>query len=527
MFGAAGKGLIAGALLAGWAGGAMALDVADFRRKIDDFDPLGKAITQPLQRSVPGLEMKANLQNLTSLSIHKDMNQNRNLPSTSSNFQGIHWLMDLQTAYRVSSDLKFTVRNMFLYNSAYDWNDGFRNSFYDSMDTLHYYNSMDQIFREWYADYQVGGFQLRVGKQQVSWGRVDGRQILDMVHGFDYTWYPFPTINPFIPVEYQRIPEFMVNADYFFKGYEFQFLWIPNFESSFGPTVSGSPWEFNPRASSAMDRFSRVSFAKADKPARSFEDSQIGAKLGAMKYGWDVSLHYLWSWYDMPTMFQNVLLFDRFNLPPMPKSSLAASSSLNTGFIRDLWPPVHVHLNPKYTRVHKFGLGADRSFDWLGRQWAFKFEGRYLKDRYYQVRNYTPENHGWDKADSLLAGIQLETYFYKDWTNILRWDHEHIFGYDGDMLDLPVGSPLNRNQEGIYWTVLKPFGFTNDRLTMRSLWIWLSGDGGFRYEPNMTYELSEKLTVLLGGHLYWGKPGGVFGQFARHDGVDLGVQYVF
>jgi hypothetical protein len=75
--------------------------------------------------------------------------------------------------------------------------------------------------------------------------------------------------------------------------------------------------------------------------------------------------------------------------------------------------------------------------------------------------------------------------------------------------------------------VLKPFEFTNDRLTLRSLWIWLSGDGGFRYEPNITYELSEKLTVLLGGHLYWGKPGGVFGQFARHDGVDLGVQYVF
>jgi len=114
--------------------------------------------------------------------------------------------MDLQTGYRVSPDLKFTVRNMFLYNSAYDWNDGFRNSFYDSMDTLHYYNSMDQIFREWYADYQVGGFQLRVGKQQVSWGRVDGRQILDMVHSFDYTWYPFPRSTHLSPWSTKESP---------------------------------------------------------------------------------------------------------------------------------------------------------------------------------------------------------------------------------------------------------------------------------------------------------------------------------
>jgi len=115
----------------------------------------------------------------------------------------------------------------------------------------------------------------------------------------------------------------MVNADYFFKDYEFQFLWIPNFEPAFGPTVAGSPWEFNPRAPSSMDRFSRISFADANKPARSFEDSQIGVKLGMMKSGWDLSLHYLWGWNETPTMFQNVLLFDRFNLPPMPKSSLA------------------------------------------------------------------------------------------------------------------------------------------------------------------------------------------------------------
>jgi hypothetical protein len=31
------------------------------------------------------------------------------------------------------------------------------------------------------------------------------------------------------------------------------------------------------------------------------------------------------------------------------------------------------------------------------------------------------------------------------------------------------------------------------------MFIWLSGNGGFRYEPNVTYELSGRLTVLLGG----------------------------
>jgi hypothetical protein len=46
--------------------------------------------------------------------------------------------------------------------------------------------------REYYADFQFGDrLYVRLGKQQVVWGKTDFFRGLDIVHGFDYTWRSF------------------------------------------------------------------------------------------------------------------------------------------------------------------------------------------------------------------------------------------------------------------------------------------------------------------------------------------------
>ncbi|MDY6843868.1 MAG: hypothetical protein SVW57_07245, partial [Thermodesulfobacteriota bacterium] len=175
-----------------------------------------------------------------------------------------------------------------------------------------------------------------------------------------------------------------------------------------------------------------------------------------------------------------------------------------------------------------FGLGVDKTWAMCGRQWAAKFEGRYIKDRYYELNaaQYTPQNRGYTKLDSLLTGIQLETYFLTNLTAILRWDIETRMRWHDYIRDLPVGKNIDRCQNGVYLTLMKPIIATHNRLNLRSMLIWVEA-GGWRYEPAITYELSECLELMLAGYLYWGNYDEINGQFTKHDGGSFGIKYSF
>jgi hypothetical protein len=57
-------------------------------------------------------------------------------------------------------------------------------------DLQDFYNDAD--LREWYADIRIGDrTTLRLGRQQVVWGRTDFFRGMDVFHGFDYTWRSF------------------------------------------------------------------------------------------------------------------------------------------------------------------------------------------------------------------------------------------------------------------------------------------------------------------------------------------------
>jgi hypothetical protein len=74
-------------------------------------------------------------------------------------------------------------------------------------DLQSFYNDAD--LREWYADFQLGDrTSLRLGKQQVVWGRTDFFRGLDIIHGFDFTWRSFLEVEN----EILRKPLILANA---------------------------------------------------------------------------------------------------------------------------------------------------------------------------------------------------------------------------------------------------------------------------------------------------------------------------
>jgi hypothetical protein len=542
-------------------GASQEQDERGFMSWFSTWNPIKDNLSKPLMEKIPNFEIRGYIQNTSSLGIYKNVNRDMNIPTyveqevfrvpmppfpdwvgkislepyegvgspgmrhTDTSWQKIEWFVELEPRYRPTPNLQFVLKADFLYNSAFDWDDGFSRSYAESERKLNYYRNSRQILREWYVDYIEDPVQVRIGRQQVQWGKVDGRQILDMVHGVDYTRWPLgSSANPFFPPEYWRVPKFMTNLQYFTGDFEFQFLWIPDFQPSWvnwWPQIEYAPFQFNPPPASPLlmvtggapgmpQIIPKVTMDSLKKPGRNFENSEIGFMTKWFKAGWDVSLHYLWAWNDKPTNF-NTFTMEPFQLkpPPAPPDVL----------------PTWIRLQPEYKRLHKFGLGADRTWSMLGRQWAGKCEGRYVRDGFYRTADRMNHPKGYRRADSLLTGLHIETYILTDMTLILRWDHEQIFKYGTDLRN-SAGSDQFRHQDGIFFTIRDPVSATYDRLVLISGLAYFD-NGQWRWEPVITYELTPDCELMLGGHFFWGNPDQIFGQFSRYKGIDFGVKWDF
>ena len=97
------------------------------------------------------------------------------------------------------------------------------------------YNS---FLREAWGLYQDQKWQVKIGKQIVTWGETDGLKLLDFINATDYSHFIIDSM------EDTKIPEFMTNITYYFnKDYNLQFLWIPWYTENF-QAPAGSAWAF-------------------------------------------------------------------------------------------------------------------------------------------------------------------------------------------------------------------------------------------------------------------------------------------
>jgi len=85
------------------------------------------------------------------------------------------------------------------------------NLIYDAKATSRYKGhknyTQNDWFRELYVDTNAGGWDLRIGKQQVVWGTADGIKLLDIINPTDYREMVQNTM------EDSRIPVWMINAE--------------------------------------------------------------------------------------------------------------------------------------------------------------------------------------------------------------------------------------------------------------------------------------------------------------------------
>ncbi|MBI2877347.1 MAG: hypothetical protein HYY20_10740, partial [Candidatus Tectomicrobia bacterium] len=209
---------------------------AGWDERISLFDPVGPFF-DPLEEAVPGLMIKGMVRNWTRMATHRrtydpdpqiDFHRTKRFPS-------IEWLGELELRYQATPNLELVNINNFLYDSAFRWESGGPYS-HSARKELKYYHTTDRILRELYAAYYYEDIlDIRLGKQQMVWGKMDGK-VIDFINPSDNRYSLASTSDNF---ECTRLPLWMAHVIYTFGDYYLQLLWIPDFEPNRNPPPDG------------------------------------------------------------------------------------------------------------------------------------------------------------------------------------------------------------------------------------------------------------------------------------------------
>lgn len=158
-------------------------------------------------------------------------------------------------------------------------------------------DDFEMTIRELYLDVYIRNWDIRIGKQQVVWGKADGVFVNDIVNPLDLRFF---LLQDFEDI---RMGSPMIRANGYFGSSKLELLWIPVFEPwKFAPP--GTPWSF-PEVSASTINDLTVNMIREDHelPDRRLKNSEWGLKFSTFLLGTDLSLLYFDGFQDRPSVY--------------------------------------------------------------------------------------------------------------------------------------------------------------------------------------------------------------------------------
>lgn len=477
--------------------------LSEFDASLSEFNPIGNYLVNPINEAVPRLHIQGSLRLDATVNVRGD-DHSVGVGKIDKDWraQKIEWLAELEASYRLNDNWELVGVTHFLYDAVYDW-DSSHGLYADDVDrTSHYYHQGKQILRELYVKGFWGNFDIYLGKQQVVWGKMEGR-VLDIVNPMDSREYPPSEWQD--DYEYRRTPLWMANITYNWENSSLQLLWIPDFEPNYG-RIFGSAC-FPPFIEVPAIAY----FKNADKPSTAFKDHQWAVRYNIQKNNWEFSLVYFYTWGFDATNFRR-----RFFL-----------TSPDKGLI-------NLEVEPKYTRQHKFGLMAETSVFWFNKHWVISNELLYVMNNYYGVDDESlmpwSLQDGNKKGDDITFGSRWMTAFFDGELNVIFQPIcKYIVRYDRS-----YSTPAS-NQRFLYGALIvlaKEYGFTNNRLkTVYYLHGYFNAHPSEQEGLRQLFEVRWKVNDFISTRLYYewfdGDREGAYGSYDKYDNVGFYIKYEF
>jgi len=389
-----------------------------------------------------------------------------------------------ETAYRVREPRSITkIRNIAYLNAEYPYNNSIEITFsgwayYDLVYDLFNYetiaarlerNSEEPLafvenlnqekdspvadIRELYIDISLDNMDVRLGKQYIIWGVLEGVRIVDELNPMDFRELILPDL-----IDY-RIPLWSAKLDYYAEVGDIQFVWIPDLRFH-KPGPQGSEWELLQEVPGTR------------KPESwTLENSELGIKLDTTVYDAELSFSYLYTWDDFPVIFRTV--------------KIGASASEGPEFF------------PSYTRISMYGLTVVKPIG----DYILKSELAYVENKFFGRSNIADVNNdgyvdtnGEVQKDHIRWGVGVDFVAMK-WdvaVGMMQWI---ILDYEDNLIQERLDTSYN---------VFVRREFTEYSMTVQGLWIYLQQMNESYLKPKATFQLTDSFQVAVGLDLFDG-----------------------
>jgi hypothetical protein len=333
--------------------------------------------------------------------------------------------------------------------------------------------------RELYVTAKLGAVDVRLGKQEIRWGRADGFNPTDNLMPYDY-------LNI---VAEERIPVPAVKVDAYIRDTRLEAAWIPWFTPTRLPLLNQRWFPRLPMSTqlplgptgALVDVDLTFQDGHVDFPARTFSNGQWGFRWNQVVSGGEFSLSYFDGFDDLP-VFQ-------------PATSLLPSMEPR--------PQVLVTLNREYHRLRVFGA------DFASALGAFGVRGELA---YFDQTG--PVNR-----DRLVFIVGLDRT-WGDWFAIVQYTDQIPARNFQNALIFP--------DQGLRSSIL----YRIERTLSASQSVELRGvigvrDGGFLVQVGHSVALSDAWKLKVGIMLLGGPRSSYLGQYRDNNYLNFQLRYSF
>ncbi len=341
-------------------------------------------------------------------------------------------------------------------------------------------DSLDFKMREIYLDLYFKNFDIRIGKQQVVWGKADGVFITDVVSPLN--------LSEFLLPDFDEIRKGVIAAkiDYYAGNSTFEAILIPVFTPTERPPP-GSIWYVQPDfpVPPTWD------FSK-EKITPSLENSEIFLKYTALTSAIDFELMGAYTWDDNPTLHVE----KQFGLD---------TTTGQPGLLG-------LNITPEH---HRLTIGGG-SFSSEIKGVVFRGEAAYYNGKYFLTED----------------PLQLDGKIQKDYLHYLvgldfnagpvmlstQFIQQTILNYDDNILNEKTENTMtflaryDILRETLHLELFSYIGLTNEDALIR---------------PKVTYDFDDSFSILLGSNIFVGDEKGRFGQYGENSMIYTKIKYNF
>ena len=319
--------------------------------------------------------------------------------------------------------------------------------------------------REAWVEYFGSSFSIKLGRQHVVWGKVDGYFVNDIVNPLDLSYFLLQDFDDI------RTPVNILKGKIYKGNSSFEFIAIPEFKSSLIPT-SGKWSIFSVQLPPMFQNFKILDIV----PENNLNSVGVGGRFSAFLLGTDLSLIFL----------------RKMEYTPVMRINMADSLIMKT-----------------YPWFTFYGLSFSRPLGTL----VLRGEGGYYKQRYFTTVDLSPA-----KSPFYQFCIGFDYELLTNFNISMQYIEEGITDYSPKII---------QNEKRRISTSFLNYKFAEETIKPGVILLYNLEDESFMSGLNLELDMVDNLNIVVGRFIFNGERDSFFGKFDSNDNVFLKVKYYF